>query len=41
MRTFYYEFADGYTCYTSGRMPKHDRINKAREHGGIVFEQMV
>ena len=41
MRTFYYEFADGYYCFTSGRMPKHDRICHAREHGEILVEKMM
>lgn len=41
MTTYYYEFADGYYCYTMGRMPKHDKIVKAREHGAIIFEKKM
>ena len=41
MRTFYYEFADGYKCFTSGRLTGTEKTMYRREHGSIVVEQMV
>lgn len=41
MRTFYYEFTDGYICFTSGRMTKSDKAWEEHKHGKIVVERMV
>ena len=41
MRTFYYEFADGYFCFTSGRLSHNDKVAEVRKHGSITIEKMV
>ena len=41
MRTFYYKFADGYFCFTAGRMSKIDKACEVRKHGAVVVEEMV
>lgn len=41
MKTFYYEFADGYTCFTSGRLTGAEKTMYRRQHGAIVIEQMM
>lgn len=41
MRTFYYEFADGYKCFTSGRLRGTEKTIYRRQHGAIVVEQMI
>lgn len=41
MRTFYYEFADGYFCFTSGRLSKSDKVCEIRKHGAITLEKMI
>jgi hypothetical protein len=41
MRTFYYEFTDGYFCFSSGRMSKSDLAWETRKHGKVIFEKVV
>ena len=41
MRTFYYEFADGYKCFTSGRLTGTEKTMYRHEHGAILVEKMV
>lgn len=41
MRTFYYEFADGYKCFTSGRLCQAEKMMYKNQHGDIVVEQMM
>ena len=41
MRTYYYEFADGYRCFTSGRMSKNEKAWEILRHGALVVEKMV
>ena len=41
MRTFYYEFADGYKCFTSGRLRGTEKTMYRNQHGAIIVEQMI
>ena len=41
MRTFYYEFADGYKCFVSGRLRGTEKTMYRRQHGAIIVEQMI
>lgn len=41
MRTFYYEFADGYYCYTVGRMSRSDVAWEVRKHGKLLVERVA
>ena len=41
MRTFYYEFADGYTCFTSGRLRGAEKMMYRNQHGAIITEKML
>ena len=36
MRTYYYEFADGYYCYTVGQMSKTELAWEKQRHGAVV-----
>ena len=41
MRTYYYEFADGYYCYTVGKMAKCEVAWEIRRHGKLVIEKRM
>ena len=41
MRTFYYEFADGYFCYNAGRMSREDIVWEERKHGKLVSQKII
>lgn len=36
MKTYKYTFADGYTCWTCGKLSKIDLANEKRAHGNLV-----
>ena len=41
MRTYYYEFADGYFCYTAGKLSGSDKAMFRHQHGAIIIEKRV
>ena len=41
MRTFYYEFADGYVCFVCGRMSRSELAWEIHQHGKIITEKVV
>lgn len=41
MNTWYYEFADGYFCWTSGKMDRASKMWEIRNHGKLVVEKKV
>lgn len=36
MKTYKYTFADGYTCWTCGKMSKIDLAHEKRAHGNLI-----
>lgn len=40
MRTYFYKFADGYFCWTVGKLAGIDRVVHKREHGSIIIEKI-
>jgi hypothetical protein len=40
MRTYFYKFADGYFCWTVGKLAGIDRTIHKREHGSIIIEKV-
>ena len=40
MRTYFYKFADGYFCWTVGKLTGTDRAIHKREHGTIIIEKI-
>lgn len=41
MTTWYYEFADGYFCWITGKMDKGEKAWEIRKHGKILVEKKV
>lgn len=41
MKTYYYEFADGYFCYTIGKMSGVDKTMHKHQHGAIIIERVA
>lgn len=37
MKTYYYEFQDGYFCYYAGKPSKIDLNTEIRQHGKVVM----
>lgn len=40
MTFYFYRFADGYTCYTTGKLTGTEKTMYRRQHGKILEERM-
>jgi hypothetical protein len=41
MTTYFYKFADGYFCYTCGKLSGSEKVMHKREHGAIILEKKM
>lgn len=39
MKTYFYRFADGYTCWYAGKLRGIERRNEMKAHGAIIEER--
>jgi len=39
MTTYFYKFADGYTCYTFGKLSGSEKTMYRHQHGKILIEK--
>ena len=39
MTTYFYKFADGYTCYTFGKLSGSEKTMYKNQHGKILIEK--
>lgn len=39
MITYYYEFEDGYFCWTVGRMDRAEKAWESQKHGKLLIER--
>ena len=40
-KTYFYQFADGYFCYSTGKMTKAEILWEKRQHGTLVVMKVV